>query len=462
MNEEEFSEWYHRMLEENNIVDARYSVKGMPIYRGFAMYIIREIQRHLERALEDNGHEPVYFPVAIPEDTLGRESEHIKGFEDQVYWITHAGKNQLERRLALRPTSETSMYEMFSLWVRTHADLPIKIHESVSVYRYETKHTRPLIRSREFLWNEGHTAFATREEALKNIEEIKAIYTSLISGLLCIPVMVNQRPEWDKFPGAEYTIAFETLMPDGRTLQVATIHNLGQHFSKVFNITYENENGEKNLAWQTSYGPGFGRLLAATIGVHGDGKGLVLPPKVAPTQVVIIPVMFKNADNTLIVEYVQKIEHKLKGEGLRVKTDYSDEHPGSKYYRWEKQGVPVRIEAGPRDLKENKVVVVRRDTGEKRFVPIEKLDLNAIFKEIEDNMRETARKKLESRIFSAKTMSDLKKHAGTGIVKSGWCGEKDCVKEIDQAGTILSLGNKEHECAVCGGRGKSITLAKTY
>ncbi|MCX6695159.1 MAG: proline--tRNA ligase [Candidatus Altiarchaeota archaeon] len=462
MNEDEFSEWYHRMLDENKIVDIRYSVKGMPVYRGMAMFIIREMQRYLEGMLEENGHEPVYFPVVIPEDTLSKEGEHIKGFEDQVYWVTHAGQNLLERKLALRPTSETSMYELFSLWVRTHNDLPLKIHESVSVYRYETKHTRPLIRSREFLWNEGHTAFATKEEALKNIEEIKVIYKKLIEGLLCIPVMVNQRPDWDKFPGAEYTIAFETLMPDGKTLQVATVHNLGQHFSKVFNITYENEKGEKNLVWQTSYGPGFGRLLAAVICVHGDEKGLVMPPKISPTQAVIIPVLFKNVDGTAIIDYVKKIEEKLASQGVRVKVDYSDEHPGAKYYKWERQGVPLRIEAGPRDLKEGKVVIVRRDTGEKKSVPLAELDLAKTFSEIEESMRTKAKKKLDERKFKVKTMQELAKHAGEGIVEAGWCGEKDCVKPIDEAGTILSISNEEHECAVCGGRGKKITVAKTY
>jgi len=462
MKEEEFSEWYHRMLEENNIVDIRYSVKGMPVYRGFAMFIIREMQRYLESLLEENGHEPVYFPGVIPEDTLGRESEHIAGFEDQVYWVTHAGKTPLERRLALRPTSETSMYEMFSLWVRTHSDLPIKIHETVSVYRYETKHTRPLIRSREFLWNEGHTAFAMREEALRNIEEIKLIYTKLINDLLCIPILINQRPDWDKFPGAEYTIAFETLMPDGRTLQVATIHNLGQHFSKVFNIVYENEKGEKNLAWQTSYGPGFGRLLAAVIGVHGDEKGMILPPKIAPTQVVIVPVLFKNADNQQVIDYAKKIEETLTKKGVRVKVDYSDEHPGAKYYRWERQGVPVRIEAGPRDLKDNKIVVARRDTGKKEVIRLESLDISRLFDEIADNMREKAKKKMESKTYKVKTIDELTKRVGEGIVEAGWCGEKDCAKQIDQVGTILSITEDQHECATCGGRGRRIIVAKTY
>lgn len=457
-----FSEWYLKILEDAEILDNRYAIKGMPVYRGWGMLIIREMQRYLENLLEENGHEPVLFPILIPEDILGKETEHIAGFEDGVFWVTHAGKNPLERKLALRPTSETCMYELFSLWVRSHTDLPLKVHQSVAVYRYETKHTRPLMRGREFLWNEGHTAFATNDDAEKNLEEIRDIYGKLISDLLCIPYQVNQRPEWDKFPGAVYTLAFETIMPDGRTLQLATAHNLGQNFSKPFDIKYEDEKGEHHYCHQTSYGPGFGRLLAAVMSIHGDDKGLVLPPRVAPVQVVIIPVVFKESEKERIVRYAREIRDRIGEKGIRVKLDDSELRPGAKYYYWEMKGVPVRIEIGPRELEKNNVVIVRRDTGKKEEVALSELDIDAVFKKIEEDLRKTAQKKFDKRLYIAKNIDELKRYVGKGIVTTGWCENTKCAKPIDKMGTILTMEDKEHGCVVCGKRGKTIRVAKTY
>ncbi|MFH0860151.1 MAG: proline--tRNA ligase [Candidatus Altiarchaeota archaeon] len=462
MGADDFSDWYHKILEDAEIIDIRFSIKGMPVYRRWGITMVREMQRFLEILLEDDGHEPVLFPVLIPEDVMGKESEHIAGFEEQVFWVTHAGGTPLERRMALRPTSETSMYDMFSLWIRSHTDLPLKIHQSVAVYRYETKHTRPLIRGREFLWNEGHTAFASEEDAEENIKTIIKIYGKLINELLCLPFQVNRRPDWDKFPGAVYTLAFETLMPDGRTLQLATAHNLGQNFSKPFNIAYEDAGGEHRLVYQTSYGPGFGRLLAAVISVHGDGKGMVLPPKIAPVQVVIVPVLFKDKDRKEVEEYSRSLVDSLKKQGFRVKLDDSDSRPGVKYYHWEMKGVPVRLEAGPREVKAGKVVAVRRDTGKKELVALDGLDITSIFKEIEDNLRKKAQKRFDERMFKAETLDDLKKHVGVGIATAGWCQTDDCAKSIDELGTILMMEDKPHTCAVCGGPGKLIRVARTY
>ena len=463
MDEEGFSEWYHRMLDENQVVDIRFPVKGMPVYRGAGVKIIKYMRDYLENLLEEDGHEPTYFPVVIPEDLLAAEAEHIAGFEDEVYWVTHSGITPLERRMALRPTSETCMYPMFALWTRTHTDLPIKIHQSVCVYRYETKHTRPLIRSREIMWNEGHTAFATREEALENIETIKKIYTKLMTELLCLPIEINQRPDWDKFPGAEYTIAFETLMPDGKTLQIGTIHNLGQHFSKVFNIQYEDANGEKKLAWQTSYGPGFGRLLAATISVHGDEKGMRLPPAVAPTQAVIVPIVFKETDRENVMSFIGKVEEILKSQRIRYTIDAGDERPGAKYYKWEQRGVPLRIEVGPKDVEKKHVMLVRRDTGEKTTATLENLDVGKMLSDIQKNMREQAKKKFEERTYTAKDEKNLDKHLGEGIVATGWCMEDQCAKPIESKGTILSINrDKKAKCVICGAEGVEIKVAKTY
>ena len=463
MKEDAFSEWYHRVLAEGEVIDDRYSIKGMSVYRKWGLSIIRDAQRFLEGLLEEDGHEPVYFPVLIPEDVLGKESEHIAGFEEQVFWVTHAGKNLLDRRMALRPTSETCMYDMMSLWIRSHTDLPVKIHQSVAVYRYETKHTRPLIRGREFLWNEGHTAFATENETEENIETIKKIYGRLINELLCLPYQVNKRPDWDKFPGAKYTIAFETLMPDGRTLQVATAHNLGQNFSKVFNIEYEKDDGSREYVHQSSYGPGFGRLLAATISVHGDEKGMVLPPKIAPLQAVVIPILIKGADKDKILYYAAKVEDKLKSLGVRVKTDDSDEHPGAKHFRWELRGVPVRIEVGPRDVKASQVVVARRDTGDKKALKTSELKkILEVFDEIEDNLRRLAQKEFDSRQYTAESTVELDENLMKGIVTVGWCGSSECAPEIESRATILTVTEDIGDCIVCGKKGKKIRVAKTY
>lgn len=458
-----FSEWYLKILEDAEIIDSRYPAKGMLVYRRWGLFIIRQMQRELEMMLEEHGHEPVLFPVVIPEDTLGKETEHIAGFENQVFWITHAGSNPLDKRLALRPTSETPIYEMFRIWIRSHGDLPLKVHQSCAVYRYETKHTRPLIRGREFLWNEGHSAHRNLDDALGNIDEIKNIYKKLINEILCIPFIINKRPDWDKFPGAMDTFAFDTLMPNGRTLQIATAHNLGQNFSKVFDIKFENEKGEQEYVWQTSYGPSFGRLLAAVISIHGDEKGLVLPPEIAPVQIVIIPIVFKESEKWEILKYANEIKNKLKS--IRTEIDNGEERPGAKFYHWEMKGVPLRFEIGPRDLTAKKITAVRRDTGEKfelnsddiRYETIEKI-LNSI----SDNMRKMAEERFKDRFFRAESSDDIKKYIGRGIIAAGFCGGNECGEKIMEIGNILSADDEDAKCSVCGKIGKDIRIAKSY
>ena len=357
------------------------------------------------------------------------------------------------------------MYESFSLWIRSHTDLPLKVHQSVSVYRYETKHTRPLIRGREFLWNEGHAAHATAQGAAENVEEIKRIYSELISDLLCIPAIVDKRPEWDKFPGATETYAFDTLMPDGKTLQIGTAHNLGQNFSKVFNIQFETADGKKEYAYQSSYGPSFGRLLAALIGIHGDAKGLVLPPKVAPIQLVIVPIIFKKTEGEVaqIMEYAQNVKDKLSSMGLRVEIDASDKRPGDKYYYWEMKGVPLRMEVGPRDLAARKVVYARRDTGEKKELLFDELTtVNSILEDIAGNLRKKAADKLSAGQLPAKTYVEFESALGKGIVSTGWCCEKGCADKIEETASILSVMDEPGVCVICGKPGKAIRAAKTY
>ncbi|OYT26767.1 MAG: proline--tRNA ligase [Candidatus Altiarchaeales archaeon ex4484_96] len=456
------SEWYHKLLEKADIVDGRYPVKGMLIYRGWGLHIIKEMQYFLEKLLNDSGHEPVLFPVLIPEDILGKETKHIAGFEEEVYWVTHAGKNRLDRKMSLRPTSETPIYEMFKLWIRSHTDLPYMVQQSCAVYRYETKHTRPLIRGREFLWNEGHSAHLDADDVRRHMEMIDEIYSKLIGDLLCIPYVVSARPEWDRFPGASETRAFDTLMPDGRTLQVATIHDLGQNFSKAFGLTYENEDGQHKLAYTCSYGPSFGRLLASVICIHGDDIGLILPPAIAPVQVIIIPVVFKESEREAILSAAGKLSSELKNKGVRVKVDDGDERPGAKYFRWEMRGVPLRIELGPRELKQGLVTVVRRDTGEKKQVSLDKLDVELFFKKITSSMRDEALKRFNEGFFSAGNLDELRDYAGKGIIKAGWCGKSECADSIEECADILSVDVKKSKCVVCGLEGVEVSAAKTY
>jgi prolyl-tRNA synthetase len=462
-SKKDLSVWYHQILEEADIVDSRYPIKGMLIYKKWGLFIIRQMQRYLEDMLEAAGHEPTLFPVLISEDTLGKETQHIAGFEEEVFWVTHAGANELERRLALRPTSETPIYEMFHLWIRSHTDLPLKVHQSCAVYRYETKHTRPLIRGREFLWNEGHSAHIDSADAQKNVAEIEDIYGKLIRELLCLPFLVDKRPDWDRFPGAVSTYAFDTIMPDGKTLQIATVHDLGQNFSKVFDITYDDEKGEKHHVYQTSYGPSFGRLLAAAIIIHGDDKGLVLPPKVAPLQAIVIPIVFKESEKKEITEYAEKVREKLAALGVRVDVDAGTDRPGAKFFHWEMKGVPVRVEAGPRDLKDGKVTVVRRDTGEKKQIEFAKIEeVLELFDYISESMRIAAAAEFSKMLLSAKNLDDAGSLVGAGVVATGWCGKKECAEKIMERADVLCAGEKSASCIVCGSTGKEIRLAKTY
>ena len=290
--EKQFGEWYDKVLSEANILDDRYPVKGFTVYRGWGHRIVREFARMLEEKLEAAGHEPMLFPVVIPEESFGKESEHIKGFESEVFWITRGGSDELPRKLLLRPTSETAIYPLFKYWIRSHADLPLKMHQTCTIYRYETKATRPLLRAREFLWNEAHTAHDSEEDAERQVREGAEIYRQVYERLGLHYVLLK-RPDFDKFHGAVYSIAFDAWNPDGKVNQIGTVHNLGDKFAKAFELTYEDDRGGQRHVFQTCYGFGMGRVLAALVAQHGDDHGLVLPPEISPIQVIIIPIPYR-------------------------------------------------------------------------------------------------------------------------------------------------------------------------
>lgn len=463
-----FSEWYNELLLMAEIMDVRYPVKGLYVWFPFG-FDVRKRTYAIIRELLDKDHQEALFPLLIPENEFMKEAEHIKGFENEVYWVTHGGKNELDVKLALRPTSETAIYPMYKVWVRSHADLPIKIYQIVNTFRYETKHTRPLIRLREITsFKEAHTVHATWEEAAKQVEEATRIYQEFYRRL-AIPTIVSKRPDWDKFPGADYTMAVDTLMPDNKTLQIGTAHHLGSNFAKTFDIKYEDLNGDQVLAHQTCYGISE-RSIAALISIHGDNKGLVMPPQVAPTQVVIIPIIFGQSED--VINTCRDVARRLKESGIRVALDESDERPGAKYYKWEMKGVPIRVEIGPRDLKNNVATIVRRDTGNKETAPLNDIEgeIRKRFEMVHDSLYEKAVKSLEGRLIDCATLDEVKERISNGIAKIPWCGERDCGLAMEEAVGAGILGIPEGElgkgngtCPVCGKETRNIAImAKTY
>lgn len=467
---ENFSEWFHNILEEAQITDARYPIKGMSIWLPYG-FQIRKHTLNAYKELMDNNHDEVLFPLLIPEAELAKEGIHVKGFEEEVYWVTHGGYTELNEKLAIRPTSETAMYPMFSLWVRSHIDLPIKQYQVVNTFRYETKHTRPLIRVREITtFAEAHTVHSSAEECKEQVDTSIKIYKELFDEM-GIPYLISKRPEWDKFPGAEYTMAFDTIMPDGKTLQIGTCHNLGTTFAKTFDITFENKKGNHEYTYQTCYGIS-DRVIAAAIAAHGDEKGLILPPKIAPDQITIIPIIFKDGAEE-VMDKCNEIKSSLESKGIRVKMDTRDIRPGKKFYDWELKGTPLRFELGPRDLKNNIAILGRRDTGEKIEINLDENVADKVAKlidEIEVSLKSNAWAKLEDKIVEIESLEEIPKAIEDGkVVNFYWCGDEECGKAIEEETNVDVLGIQKENietdkvCPHCGKLAKHLALmAKTY
>jgi prolyl-tRNA synthetase len=357
----QFSEWFSEVLAKTELADLRYNTKGFLVHRPWSVLCMKEMYRLYEAELERRCHLPVWFPAVIPESNFKKEAEHIEGFAPELFWITHAGEDKLPERLALRPTSETAMYTMYSLWIRSWRDLPLKLYQSCQVWRCDTKATRPFIRGREFWWIEAHDVFETEAEARKQVAEDMETTENVMHQEFGIPFIFFRRPEWDKFPGAVHTYAADSLMPDGKALQQPSTHLLGQNFSKSFDITFKDREGGDRHAWQTCYGPAIWRMMSSIVALHGDDKGLKFPFRIAPMQVVIVPIKG-------VEKEAYKLQKQLMAAGLRVTVDASDSTPGWKFNQWEMKGVPIRVELGPKELKEGAVTIARRDTGEKMKV----------------------------------------------------------------------------------------------
>lgn len=467
----DFGKWYLEVINKAQVMDTRYGVKGFQIYMPLATLAIKEIQRILERELEAKGHQPMMFPVVIPETSLTKEAEHIKGFKDEVFWVTHAGKNKLEEKMCLRPTSETAIYPLYSLWVRSHLDLPLKLYQAGTMFRYETKMTKPLIRGREFYWIETHDAQKTWEDGENQVKEDMEIYKKVITDNLCIPFLLFKRPDWDKFPGAEDTYAFEIMMPDGKALQIGTTHNLGQKFAKVFNIKYMDKTKKKKYANQTCFGPGISRTLGGVIGVHGDNRGIIFPPAIAPIQIVITPIYTKET-KTKVMEKAGELLGRIEEIGYRVHLDNREGYtPGFKFHEWEMKGVPLRVEIGPKDIEENKFSFVRRDFLERMTVDQNKLEQQIM--ETLDSIGFQLQKRANELMIikDAKNYTDLKKKLKNGgFIRIPFCMKEKCADKLKNdttaeiKGTLFGKHEKvEGKCAICGKPGKEMVyVAKSY
>ena len=447
---EDFNEWYGEVVERANLTDKRYPVKGMNVWTPYGWDVMTRIDGLMRREMARTGHQEVSFPLLIPETEFAKEAEHIRGFADEVYWVTRAGKNELDIPMCLRPTSETAMYPMFALWIRSHADLPLKVFQIVSTFRYDTKQTRAFLRVREIHFFEAHTAHADEADAERQVREDLEIMENL-GRELCVPYLVLRRPDWDKFPGAHYSLAADTWTPGLRTLQVATFHHYRDNFAKAYNVTYEAEDGSRRFVHQTTYGMSE-RLLGAIVAIHGDDKGVTLPPAVAPVQVVIVPIPEKGRQEVILQE-ARALAAEL-GEHVRVKLDERDVRPGAKFYGWEARGVPLRLELGPRDLANGVVTAARRDASERTTIP--RADAAAAVRDlllrIQRDLYARAERDLRAHVVDIAAPEE----ARDAINRFPWCEGNDCAHQIEQDTGMSLLGTPfpeepvEGACLVCG------------
>ncbi len=466
--EVDFPQWYTDVILKTDLVD--YSpVKGFMVIKPYGYAIWENIQQFLDRRFKDTGHKNCYFPLLIPESLLNKEAEHVEGFAPEVAWVTHGGKEELAERLCVRPTSETIICSMYSKWLNSYRELPYLFNQWCSVVRWE-KSTRPFLRTSEFLWQEGHTLHETYDEAQEETIQMLNIYREAAEDLLAIPVVVGKKSEREKFAGAYATYTMEALMHDGKALQAGTSHNLGQHFTKAFDITYLDREGEQQNPYHTSWGVST-RLIGGLIMVHGDNRGLVLPPRVAPTQVVIIPIA-QHKEGVLDKAY--ELKKTLLDAGLRVELDDNENYsPGWKFNEYEMKGVPVRIEIGPRDIKNNQVMVARRDTQEKEAMPMDGLtnSITTLLDTIHNAMLDKARNHRDDNTYHVEDFEGFreKMKENPGFAKAMWCGENSCEENIktETAATIRcipfdqeDLGDK---CHFCGREAKHMVyVAKAY
>lgn len=433
--EEDFSQWYTDVVKQAELVEYGI-VRGTMIIKPYGYAIWENIQGEFDRQFKETGHTNVYFPLFIPESMLQKEKDHIEGFAPEVAWVTHGGDDELEERLVVRPTSEVLFGDYYSKNIHSYRDLPKLYNQWANVVRWE-KTTRPFLRSSEFLWQEGHTAHATKEEAEHEARQMLDVYADVCENFLAVPVLKGRKTESEKFAGAEYTLTIEAMMHDGRALQSGTSHYLGTGFAEAFDIQYLDKEGKQQYVHQTSWGVST-RIMGALIMVHGDNRGLVVPPRVAPVQAMIVPIA-QHKEGVLDKAYALRDElTKI----ARVDIDASDKMPGWKFNEAEMKGYPVRIEIGPKDIEKNQVVLVRRDTNEKEFVSMDELEIRLprLLEEIQQNLYDLAVAHREEKTSVVTSMDEMKKalEENPGFMKAMWCGEGTCEDKIKETFSVTS------------------------
>jgi len=466
-----FSEWFSQVLEKAELIDLRLDMKGFLVFRPLAAMTIENMFKLFEEELQKKGHKPTFMPLVISEENLKKESSHVKGFTPEVFWLKEIGKE----KLALRPTSETLYTPMFKLWIRSHRDLPMKLYQRGSVFRFDTKATRPLIRTREIIWIEGHDAFATKQEAEAQVQEDIDTTEKVMHQKFGIPFLAMKRPQWDKFAGAEYTVGSDVFMPDGKLIQQPSTHLMGQKFSKAFGAKFKNEKEKDEYLWTTAYGPAMSRILASIISTHGDDQGLIFPFCIAPIQVIIIPI-FDKKNKKQIIDESNKIKDKLNSLGLRVDVDASEKRPGEKYHHWELKGVPFRLEIGEKESKTKKLTLSTRGVSKKESLAIKDLPkIKQLGDKFDKSLKEKAEKLMKGKVVNAKTKQDIKKVLkDKKLARVHFCstdtqGEKcaEIVEKEINAEVRGTLANKKEKaagkCIICNKPAKEVVyIGKSY
>ena len=458
----DFSEWYTQVVLKAKLADYA-PVKGFIVLRPDGYSIWESIVKTLDAKFAKRGIRNGFLPVLIPESLLRKEKKHFAGFNPEVFWVTHSGDNEIGDKLALRPTSETLAYSLYSKWINSWRDLPLKMNFWNTALRAEIKGTKPFLRTSEFLWQEGHTVHATQEEAEKEVMAILDIYKKTVEDDLAIPVLTGKKSESEKFVGAVYTTTMESIMPDGKALQMGTSHFLGQNFSKPFEVKYSDRNNVENFAWQTSWGVSW-RWIGAMIMTHGDDKGLVLPPKVAPIQVVIVPIYYNEKDEQTVLQKTKEIQKSLQEQNIRVFVDERKElTPGYKFNDWELKGVPLRVEVGPKDIEKQKVVLVKRYNKEKQDLSFSDISkIQNVLDDIQKEMLVAARKILDEMIIDVSDYSQFKSAIKNGgLLRSFWCGKEQCEEKIkEETGADIRVipfdaDDTSGKCVYCSNQSKS-------
>ena len=465
--EDDFAQWYTDVILKTDMVDYG-PVKGTMVIRPYGYGVWELIQTQMDARFKATGHKNAYFPLFIPESFLKKEAEHVEGFAPEVAWVTHGGDEELAERLVVRPTSETIICAMYAKWIQSWRDLPVLYNQWCNVVRWE-KSTRPFLRTSEFLWQEGHTVHATYEEASEETMKMLDVYRDFAENVLAIPVFVGRKSEKEKFAGALETYSIEAMMQDGKALQAGTSHNLGQHFAKAFDIQFLDKDGTRKYGWQTSWGSST-RMIGALVMVHSDDRGLVLPPRVAPIQVIVLPIA---AHKPGVSEKAQEILSALQQAGIRTEIDISDKSAGWKFNEWEMRGVPLRMEVGPKDIEKGQVVLVRRDTLEKLFVPMEGLSaaIAQLLDDVQQGLYNKAKAMRDERTFEAHTFDELVDGVSDkkGFAKAMWCGDAVCEADI-KSKTGITTRNMPFDqtpisdtCVHCGKSAKHVIyFAKSY